>query len=593
MITHCPNERWGMDGMLTLLVDQQFKSKYGSAWDESAFSSNREGDLAASTDVPCEHESTLETLAEFLTNCPTAFIVHPADDQVLYGSDPGGYYTSGAPSRPPSRANNRSPLSRMTDIAASGYGANTAQQQEDEDLKKAIEESLSTAQTPQATSAPLPPQVTQQESGITSSSLTNPQFGPANRPEYDPNEWAMVQLKHNDPDPDPARRTRAEGVPVFLRCRSEETWKHHRVGGLLTVLHSIPAARNALLRIGDEPAYGYGNDPEWWKGKPILPPETQHLKERWVSEGQDGSSYFPPWKDELHRVMAFLDATERSYGTADILSVCRPDGMGDSGNAEADFFDSYSTECYVTKGHDANGPVLDRILTTSAISGILGDDEPAAIHNLTHLDSNLGREALAGAENLYDVWDLLFFPDSDDFPSRAAAITHPAEVIVFRFLDEEGFEQPIQIPETFYIDRYLEQNRDKIWRNLLDLQVISAAFKKSSELERSLTQWVNPNNQHTSDRRVLIKKSIEQCQRLIFRIKNRAAWVGHEMKPFHPDNFYLPDHHEEPTLEKEELDMVQYYEGKIRQLEKSLSDIENTLNSECLDPLKKNYVQLC
>lgn len=561
---------------------KQFMSKYANTWDESAFSSNREGDAQPGTDVPCEKDQAWNILHQLLTGPSTAFTVHPPDNQVLYGSDPGFGYGSGAPSRPPSRANNRSPLSSMAEITTGGYGVTSAQQQEDDDLKKAIAASLSTPQTPQPGSGPL--QAPQQESGITGASISNAQFGPANRPEYDPNEWAMIQLKQNDPDPDPTRRTRTEGVPVFLRCRSEQMWKHHRVGGLLTVLHSIPATRNAFLRIGDEPAYGYGHDSEWWQGKPILPPETQNLQERWVSEGQNGANYLPPWKDELHRLMAFLDSTERSYGTADILSICRPDGVGDSGNAEVDFFESYTTELSMSNGNNANGVVTDRTLTTTAVVGSIGEDEPAMIHNLTHLDWTLGREALAGTESLYDIWDLMFFPDADDLPSRAAAITHPAEVIVFRFADEEGFEQPIQVSETFYIDRYMQENRDKVWQNLLDSQAISTAFKKSAALERSLTQWVNPKTQRSVDRRLLIKKSIEECQQKIARIKNRAAWAEHETKPSNPDEFYVSEHHGEPTLKEDELELVQYYEGKIRKMEKYLADMENTLNSEYFDP---------
>ncbi|KAM7209229.1 hypothetical protein V8F20_000567 [Naviculisporaceae sp. PSN 640] len=567
----------------------QFRSKYSPGWDENAFNSSREGDVAAGIGTPCEYDPTWEMLSQLLTQYSAAFTLDPPDDNqvVLYGSDPGFNY---GPSRPPSRAHSRSPLSSMAEMATGSYGVKTAQEQEEEDIRRAVTESLRSSQP---TSGPL--QAPQQESGITGASLpspSKPEFGPANRTRSDGYEWDMVRdhKKQKLSDPDPISRKRTEGVPVFLRCRAEEKWKHHRVGGLLMVLHSIPAARNALLRIGDEPAYGYGNDPGWWRGKPILPPETKILHDRWLAEGNPESGYLPPWTDELHRLMAFLDLTERSYGTADILSLCRPDGVGDSGNPEVDFFESYTTELTIANGHDTSGVIGDRTLITTARVGSIGQGEPAMIHNLAHLDWTLGREALAGTESLYDIWDLMFFPDTEDLPSRAAAITDPAEVIVFRFADDEGFEQPIQVPETFYIDRYLQDNRDKVWQSLLDSQTISAAFKKSAAKERSLTQRTLPNSQKTVDCRTLFKKSIEKCQQKIARIKNRAAWAEHETKPFNAEEVYLAENHGEPALDKEESEMIRYYEGKIRKLEESLADIEKTLNDVILperDNLRK------
>jgi hypothetical protein len=38
--------------------------------------------------------------------------------------------------------------------------------------------------------------------------------------------------------------------------------------GLLTILHSIPLAREALL-LRNKPLFDYGHDPQWWNGQPI------------------------------------------------------------------------------------------------------------------------------------------------------------------------------------------------------------------------------------------------------------------------------------------------------------------------------------
>jgi len=559
----------------------QFIARYNQSWDETPFLSNREGDepVATAANNPCRLPGVDNFFA--LADNPPAFVIHPpSDTQVLYGSEPDRYYAPGAPSRPPSRANNRSPMSRLVDATAGPYVSNAPvnRQQEEEDLQKAINESLSGVQSPQPPLGPPPLPPPLQESGI----ITNgQQFGPANRPDYDPNEWAMVQLKHSEPDPDPTQRTRSEGIPVFLRCRQEDNWKQHRIGGVLTVLHSIPAVRNILLRLGGEPPYGYGSDPEWWKGAAIVPPDTQQSRDAAMSDGFPGDQFVPPWSDELHRLIAFLDSTDRSYGTADILAASRAQGVVDSGDSETDFF-----ECFSKSQEALNGTGSDRVLTSMANILGLGDNDPGCLQPFTILDARLTREAMSGLESFYDVWDTLFFPDPDaDEHSPTAVVEQPSEVLVFRFLDSEGFEQPINIPETFYLDRYLHHNYDKISQIRQDLKNIAAGFRKSFEMERSLTQWVNPKKDGPPlDRRALTKRAVQQCRNWIRRIKNRAAWEDHEMNIPDQDVFYLPEHEDQPTLNKRDWELIQYYEGKIRQMEQTLAEIESALNGEfCFD----------
>lgn len=53
-----------------------------------------------------------------MVNTYLAFSIHPPDSsQVIQGVEPS-YYGAGAPSRPPSRTNNRSPLSKLVAYTA-------------------------------------------------------------------------------------------------------------------------------------------------------------------------------------------------------------------------------------------------------------------------------------------------------------------------------------------------------------------------------------------------------------------------------------------------------------------------------------------
>jgi len=506
----------------------------------------------------------------------TAFSVFPApdDNQVIYGTEP--YYGPvTAPSRPPSRVNNRSPIGRMVDMTTGELAPTAPNNQHEDDalLQRAISASLQTSgvQSPQGLPPPPP-----QQTGVTSSGDSGAYFGPANRTDYKPEEWAMVPAKRREDDPDAALRKRSPDTPVFLRCR-DENWGSHRVGAILTILHSIPAARNALLRAGVQADYGYGSNPSWWKGEKILSPDREAAKvaaqgDLWASE------VYPLWTDELHRLMAFLDSTERSYGTADTLAKARSaeDQIED---VEKGFFDDLSREL----------PLDDAVFrTTVDIVSVSGDPSLTTQSAFTCIDSQYSKESLALAETLYSIWDMIFYTDidvSNDDPeaARIAMITQPSDVIIFRFAGPDRCPTVIGIPETFYIDRYLESNRDKMLQIQKDIARIHAAYNVSRDLEKKYTEWINPSTGFTCDRRVMGRAGIKRCQELIDKIRNRAFWRDHEgaCARRENDDFYLLDHDGDPNLSQDEAEVVTYYEAKIKDLEANIAKIDHVVNGEC------------
>lgn len=507
-----------------------------------------------------------------LTTTSLAFVVHAAEgNSVIYGTDP--YYGPVAPSRPPSRANNRSPIGRMVDMTTNEYQGNAPNNQHEEDalLQQAINESLHSSNSPQGLPPPPP-----QQSGVTPGADTGVYFGPANRDDYKPEDWAMVPAKRREPDPDASARKRNSDTPVFLRYRDESSWKTHRVGAILTIFHTIPAARNALLQTGAHPDYGYGSNSEWWKGAVILPPDRQAAKDTqppdvWASE------IYPPWTDELHRVIGFLDATERSYGTADTLAEAKSMLHDGSGDAEKDFFGELNLD-----------PSLTGAVFRTSFDALSMTDTPSKTSHssFTLLDSENPKEQLLMAENLYSIWDMIFYTrvvgsDEDPEATQMAAITQPSEVLTFRFATDE-LPTAIEIPETFYIDRYLSGHLDEMRQIQKELSDIHAAYQKSRELERNLTQWVNPKNGKSWDRRIMNKAGIKRCQERITQIRNRACWRGHEevRAQGKDDEYYLPEHEGDPILLLEEAEAVANYEAQIQRLEASLADIDRVMTGE-------------
>ncbi|KAL2025030.1 hypothetical protein VTK56DRAFT_32 [Thermocarpiscus australiensis] len=526
----------------------KFRQKYG--WDESAFSSSREGEESASG------------------NTGPAFVVHPADDTNYLWEQPGSFYGVGAPSRPPSRANNRSP------IASSYMDAPNNRQEEEDHLQRAITESLqaSGAQSPQAMPPPPPPPPPlPQQSGVTPSGDGAVYFGPANRPAYDPNEWAMVPVKTYDSDPEPSLRARRPGAPVLLLCRSDQSWLKHRIGALLMIFHQIPAARNVLLQCGEPPGYGYGNKSDWWKGEPILPP-GQPESDGWSDEPA------PPFSEELHRLMAFLEGTERSYGTADILARATTTETND---VEKDFFLSIAGQSSTADAGENIG-----VFASSVEVVAFQDLSPQSKEDCYVLDLPLSKDS--SPATLYEAFDWAFFSEASrvrEDPSTAwmALIHNASEVFTCRFNGDDGFARPIEIPETFYLDRYMNINRIKIQELQRDIVTLDRALRASSLKEKALASWVNPQTSKTYDRRVISMAAARRCREKIAKIKNRAFWREHEQAAGgEEERYYLPEHAGEPSLLPDEAKVVAHYEAKVRELEETLAEIERVMNDTIL-----------
>ena len=160
-----------------------------------------------------------------------------------------------------------------------------------------------------------------QETGITGSGGThntspvvNPNFVPAQEnKEYNPSEWALTLAAPTPAtqEPLPAERKRApDGAPAFLR----PSFSSYHLGGTLSILHTIPRARESFL-VRSALISDYGRNPKWWAGEKIGPSRVVDLDGPYFSV-QDAQDII----QELQRLMAFLGGTNRAYGSVDALA---------------------------------------------------------------------------------------------------------------------------------------------------------------------------------------------------------------------------------------------------------------------------------
>lgn len=525
-----------------------FRSKY--SWDEAPFMADRDG----------------STLPSFQVQGPDQY------DPTANAWDQTGALT--APSRPPSRAQNRSPL-----------GAPTTQQQADEDLNRALLESTSAAATRGATP---------QESGVISTDTSLPFFGPANRETYQDDQWAMIRLNKEAFDPPPSARKREPSASAFLVCRQQGA-QRHRLGPLLMIKHNIPAARNFFLSFDSfARPRSYGHNNSWWKGDPILcasSESTEDLPEAWADT-------YPSVKleDEIQRLMAFLDDTQRSYGTAD--SLCESPVLKNSwGDPMVHFYQNL----YFKAGSEVvRSTMWTLVRFESGVDDVHVPTTPPT-SEFGIIEFRVPDELSDVLHSLYSLWDGLFWIDQSSelsgFPreesEQTAYMENPSEVLTMRIKLEN---HRIEIPETFYIDRYLEKNLGTA--RILKSQMFQLwqALAQSKDAERKITKWKDPADTWKEyDKIALTRKVIAKVENQIWKVKANALWRKHEQSVGTEDEIpYLPaELNHLAELNEKEIETMKIFQSQLDVAKRKLVNIDQQLarlgqeKQACCDMLRR------
>ncbi|RAL02071.1 uncharacterized protein BO80DRAFT_38367 [Aspergillus ibericus CBS 121593] len=308
----------------------------------------------------------------------------------------------------------------------------------------------------------------QQETGVTTNEA---KFARATRDHYDEGAWAMTLFDSSAREiiisPDPADRRRRQDEPAFIRPAQDNMY----LGGLLTILHSIPLAREAFM-LRNRLLPDYGHDSQWWNGQPINLPKVVT-----IHDAQDGDTEWDDIIYEVQRITAFLDSTDRAFGSVDALASLKSMASYDSEGSAGRFLESWQNAAIRADPDNQ----LASVFSSTAYKRPLSIYDTPLDKEFFLLDAFVEHDH---GQTLYDVLDRTMWSDRPGEDLDDVWLEHVAEVFTIKL---EGNDKPVdvKIPAVFYPDRYLSASRDLAREfRAQRLQVHEKIFKLESLINR-------------------------------------------------------------------------------------------------------------
>ncbi|KAI4945806.1 hypothetical protein J4E91_007720 [Alternaria rosae] len=306
------------------------------------------------------------------------------------------------------------------------------------------------------------PSIEGQEMGVTGSS----NFRPATGDNYDTSQWALVPTTTEIiADPIPSQRKREEGQPAILK--PSPTFNY--LPNLIPILHSIPLFRNALLCPGVlQNDYWQGDN--WWKGNPTA---TARIFEDGTGRSEAHNLEI---LHETQRLMAFLDNTDRIYGSVNGLleSEAWREQQSVVEDPDDDLLKFLVMWGFAFQSQVPNADLNGHLKSTFDVAG--------TAQECFVLDAAVTRDKLRPDFNLYDVLDDSLFASA----GASAHIREASNVLILRLTSSntEASDLGCRIPATLYIDRYLEKNKhviDSMYSDITQHEEQLVSFKAQVE----------------------------------------------------------------------------------------------------------------
>ena len=310
-----------------------------------------------------------------------------------------------------------------------------------------------------------------QETGVVDNQ--NKALVPATRSHYVPEQWALTVPGAQAPEilsnPEANNRKRRRYAPAFIK----PSLTSQRLSSLITILHAIPIAREALLN-RKHVLPDYGREKDWWDGTTVKLLRLVNVDCNGQHTDEDEILY------ECQRLMAFLDETDRAYGSTDVLAGLR----GLSGYDSDKVLKFYGTWHSAT-AHALNEAPLASIFESKGTKRNKSDPKLTQSESFWCLNPVIDNELCDYGLTLYDVVDQLLWEDSNE--DEEVYFEELAEVMTMEVVNKR-IEVPglgIDVPTVLCLDRYMPSATEQA-EEMRNRKATVIAGLKSNQAARSL-----------------------------------------------------------------------------------------------------------
>lgn len=336
---------------------------------------------------------------------------------------------------------------------------------EDEELNRAMAMSMNESQT-------LPGQ----ETGTIDDGKHT--FGPALREHYETDGWAMVypaaQTQEILLNPEPNDRKRQPNTPAFFKTPSTG----HRLSALIKILHAIPMAREALLnRI--HTLQDYGHEKDWWDGTPVKVLRIVNMNADGRKSNEDDVIY------EVQRLIAFLDITDRAYGSTNILASLEDIGLQDDDKA-SNFFNIWQAAAARFGSSFAN--IFESVGTKLDPN----NPEDARSEHFPYLNIKLDNEISGKGLTLYEALDHILWVDAKQ--DDEVYLEKVGDIFTLEVKNQvKNFcGLGIGIPPIWYADRYLPSQTQQAKDMLARKAAVRTQLQNEEKLQTGVSRFQKP-----------------------------------------------------------------------------------------------------
>lgn len=335
-------------------------------------------------------------------------------------------------------------------------------------------------------------------------------FGPATREHYEAGEWAVVhpasQIQEILLNPEPNDRKRQPNHPAFFKTPSTG----HRLPALIKILHAIPMAREALLN-RNLTLQDYGHEKEWWDGTPVKVLRIVNMDADGRKINDDDVLY------EVQRLMAFLDKTDRAYGSTNVLADCEGVGLQDDHKA-SNFLSTWQAAAARSRSPLAN------ILETVGTKLNASDPENARSERFIYLDIKIDKEISGRGLTLYEALDRLLWVDAkydDEIYLEKVGDVFTLEV---RNEVENGLGLGIEIPSIWYADRYRPSHTQQAKDMLARKATVTTQIQNEEQLQAGISKFQKPGGGAQVDVAKLLAKAATYFeQKQAYEVANKKS----------------------------------------------------------------------